>query len=334
MSLHVLVGHRLAVLVLEMKRPADAGDRLADRRRHVFAENQDGAEEQHEAAEEGGEQQRDAGGFVVHRLSPLTRSMRQSRPGWFRKRPSPRNAPRAGPCPKAQAQPPRRPATAAATLQVNGVRRSRASAKFRLARTYAGTGRATTGCRACRKRPGRRLYWQGLIERRKLVAAQLNELRRQAAVMTDPGADLRRIEPHHQRAALAGRHQLARRVIVIGGGMEPEHRALGDADMVARHDPGQQGARRQAWTVDDDMLAGRARRLELANVGRDLAARIADDAHLRQRNGRRRDGRRHKAHDCRRQRAGQSCLPFHGSPSPRQSNATLPSHCGKTSRTG
>src|ERR1700676_5520276 len=79
----------------------------------------------------------------------------------------------------------------------------------------------------------------GAIKRRKLVAAQLNELWRQAAVMTDPGADLRRIEPHHQRAALAGRHQLARRIIVIGGGVEPEHRALGDADMVARHDPGQ-----------------------------------------------------------------------------------------------
>src|SRR5271169_6123886 len=107
----------------------------------------------------------------------------------------------------------------------------------------------------------------GTIKRRKLVAAQLDEFWRQAAMMTDPGADLRRIEPHHQCAALAGRHQLARRVIVIGGGMESEHRALGDADMVARHDPGQQGARRKAWTVDDDMLAGRARRLELAYVG-------------------------------------------------------------------
>src|SRR3984957_19667177 len=94
-ALHVLVGHRLAVLILAMKRPADAGDRLADRRRHMFAENQDGAEEQPEAAEEGGKQQRDARGLVVHRNSPLIRSMRQSRPGWFRKRPSPRNAPRA-----------------------------------------------------------------------------------------------------------------------------------------------------------------------------------------------------------------------------------------------
>src|ERR1700692_2452724 len=89
----------------------------------------------------------------------------------------------------------------------------------------------------------------GVIERRKLVAAQLNELRRQAAVVADPGADLRRIESHHQRAAFTGRHQLARRVIVIGSGMEPEYRALGDANMVTRDDPGQQGARRQAWTV-------------------------------------------------------------------------------------
>src|SRR5580704_17326565 len=113
-----------------------------------------------------------------------------------------------------------------------------------------------------------RLLLAGAIERRKLVAAQLNELWRQAAVMTDPGADLRRIVPHHQRAALAGRHQLTRRVIVIGGGMEPEHRALGDANMVARHDPGQQGARRQARTVDDDMIAGCTYRLELANVGK------------------------------------------------------------------
>src|ERR1700681_1314131 len=88
----------------------------------------------------------------------------------------------------------------------------------------------------------------GVIKRRKLSAAQLNELWRQAAMMTNPGADLRRIEPHHQRTALAGRHQLARCVIVIGSGMEPEHRALGDADMVTRHDPGQQGTRRKAWT--------------------------------------------------------------------------------------
>src|ERR1700722_5324074 len=131
--------------------------------------------------------------------------------------------------------------------------------------------------RAWRKRPGRPAYSQpcllaGVIERRKLVAAHLDEFWRQAAVMADPGADLRRVEPHHQRAALAGRHQFARRVIVIGGRMEPEHRALGNADMVARHDPGQQGARRQAWPVDDDMLAGRARRLELVNVGSNLAA--------------------------------------------------------------
>src|SRR3984893_19311594 len=122
-----------------------------------------------------------------------------------------------------------------------------------------------------------RLLLAGAIERRKLVAAQLNKLWRQAAVMTDPGADLRRIEPHHQRTALAGRHQFARRVIVIGGGVEPKHRALGDADMVAWHDPGQQRARRKAWTVDDDMLAGGARRLELANVGGDLAPRMPDD---------------------------------------------------------
>src|ERR1700722_4732366 len=115
-------------------------------------------------------------------------------------------------------------------------------------------------------------FLAGAIERRKLVAAHLDEFWRQAAVMADPGADLRRIKPHHQRAALAGRHQFARRVIVIGGRMEPEHRALGDADMVARHDPGQQGARRQAWPVDDDMLTGRTRRLELANVGGHLAA--------------------------------------------------------------
>src|ERR1700733_15119776 len=188
---------------------------------------------------------------------------------------------------------------------MSGVRRSRASAKFRLARTYAGTGRATTGVAPGASAVAALLtrspaYSQpcllaGVIERRKLVAAHLDEFWRQAAVMTDPGADLRRIEPHHQRAALAGRHQLARRVIVIGGGMEPEHRALGDADMVGRHDPRQQSARRQAWAVDDDMLAGCARRLELANVGGHLAARIADDAHLRQGYGRRRYGRRHEA---------------------------------------
>src|SRR5579862_9044788 len=75
-------------------------------------------------------------------------------------------------------------------------------------------------CRGRRKRPRPPCLLAGVIERRELVAAHLNEFRRQAAVMTDPGADLRRVEPHHQRAALAGRHQLARRVIVVGGGME------------------------------------------------------------------------------------------------------------------
>src|SRR5579862_7529230 len=92
-------------------------------------------------------------------------------------------------------------------------------------------------CRVCRRRPAAYRLRAGAIERRKLAAAHLNEPWRQAAVMTDPGANLRRIEPHHQRAALAGRHQLARRVIVIGSGMEPEHRALSDANMVARDDP-------------------------------------------------------------------------------------------------
>src|ERR1700722_11572397 len=104
---------------------------------------------------------------------------------------------------------------------MSGVRRSRASAKFRLARTYAGTGRATTGAvpgasalAALLTRSPALLAFA--IERRKLVAAHLDEFWCQAAVMADPGADLRRIEPHHQRAALAGRHQLARRIIVIG----------------------------------------------------------------------------------------------------------------------
>src|SRR5580704_3333776 len=99
-------------------------------------------------------------------------------------------------------------------------------------------------------------------------------------MVANPGADLRRIESHHQRAALTSRHQLARRVIVIGGGMKPEYRALGDADMVTRNDPGQQGARRKAWTVNNDMLAGRAHRLERTDVRDDLASRIADDADL------------------------------------------------------
>src|SRR3984957_11881779 len=62
--------------------------------------------------------------------------------------------------------------------------------------------------RAWRKRPGRSAYSQpcllqpcllaGAIERCKLVAAHLDEFWRQAAVMADPGADLRRIKPHHQ----------------------------------------------------------------------------------------------------------------------------------------
>ncbi len=38
--------------------------------------------------------------------------------------------------------------------------------------------------------------------------------------------------------------------------MEAQHRALGDADVIARNNAGQERAGRKARPVDDDMLAG------------------------------------------------------------------------------
>jgi hypothetical protein len=58
-ALHVLIADRLAVLVEEMKRAADGGERRPGRRR-VAGHEQDGAEDQHEAAEKCPEHRHDA----------------------------------------------------------------------------------------------------------------------------------------------------------------------------------------------------------------------------------------------------------------------------------
>jgi hypothetical protein len=50
--------------------------------------------------------------------------------------------------------------------------------------------------------------------------------------------------------------------------------------MVGRDNAGEQGAGRQAWSVDDDPLAGSADLIEFLNIGGDLASRIADDSHV------------------------------------------------------
>src|SRR5215469_3666298 len=45
------------------------------------------------------------------------------------------------------------------------------------------------------------------VKRAQFVAAHHDHLRPQPAMAVDPCADFRRIEPHDQRTALAGRHQ-------------------------------------------------------------------------------------------------------------------------------
>src|SRR5579884_3260826 len=104
------------------------------------------------------------------------------------------------------------------------------------------------------ERDGGRASLAGVVQRGKVVAAKLDQPRRKAAVVVDPAADLRRIEPHHQAAALPCWHQGPRRIVVIRRGMEAEHGSGSDADMVVRHDPGEQRASRQARPVDDDAL--------------------------------------------------------------------------------
>jgi hypothetical protein len=79
-----------------------------------------------------------------------------------------------------------------------------------------------------------------------------------------------RIEPHQAPSACPSRHQRARNVVVLGRGVETQHGSFGDADVVARHDASQQRARRQAWPVDDDTLAGSTYLVELKYIGRDL----------------------------------------------------------------
>jgi hypothetical protein len=56
-----LIADRLTVLVLEMKRSADPGDRGSDRRSRTPGKMHDGAEHQNESAEEGAEYGQDAG---------------------------------------------------------------------------------------------------------------------------------------------------------------------------------------------------------------------------------------------------------------------------------
>ena len=72
----------------------------------------------------------------------------------------------------------------------------------------------------------------GRVKRRQIPAAHRDELRREPAMPVDPGADFRGIEPHHQSSAGAGRHLRARYVVVIGRGVETQHRTAGDANMI------------------------------------------------------------------------------------------------------
>ena len=54
--LHLRVGERLAVLVFEIERTADGGDRLPDRRERAPGDEKNDAEDQEKPAQECGEQ--------------------------------------------------------------------------------------------------------------------------------------------------------------------------------------------------------------------------------------------------------------------------------------
>jgi len=63
--------------------------------------------------------------------------------------------------------------------------------------------------------------------------------------------------------------------------METQHGTAGDANMIARHNAGQQRACRQAWPIDDNTLAACAHLIVRSQVGRNLAAWIIDNSHIR-----------------------------------------------------
>ena len=103
-ALHVLVGHRLAVLVFEMKRAADRADRRGRTARQVARGGEHAGQDQHQAARRRRSPAR-GGCFAQHPRRCLfrlqrPRSTRQpkhaaSRRGWSRKTPSRRNGPTA-----------------------------------------------------------------------------------------------------------------------------------------------------------------------------------------------------------------------------------------------
>src|SRR5580698_537983 len=95
--------------------------------------------------------------------------------------------------------------------------------------------------------------------------------------------------------------------------MEAEHGIARDTDVVSRNDAGQECAGRQAGAIDHNMLSAVADFMELANVGGDLAARIADNANVGRGYCRCNNGGRCEAHSSQRERASKGSLPFHWS---------------------
>jgi hypothetical protein len=62
--------------------------------------------------------------------------------------------------------------------------------------------------------------------------------------------------------------------------MKAEHRPASDANAIVRKGGEDQGAGRQAGTVDDDALPGFAHRIEHLQKWPDLPARARDDAQV------------------------------------------------------
>src|SRR5262245_4622725 len=121
-----------------------------------------------------------------------------------------------------------------------------------------------------------------VIHRGEFAAAEILHARGQSAAPRDPAAHVLGIDVHQQLCRLAARHLLA-----VAAGMpcrmEAEPRARRDTNALARNDAEQHGARRQAWAVDDDALAGTSQRDQVFQIRSDLAPRIRSDPYRRMR---------------------------------------------------
>src|SRR5947209_20236955 len=116
------------------------------------------------------------------------------------------------------------------------------------------------------------------IHRSKLIAAQIDQLRREAAAAGDPAPNLLRINAHQKLSPFLA-HGLVTGLVRPPGRVEPESRPGGHTQTVAWDYTEHHRAGRETRTIDDHVLAGIPERLELFEIGTDLPARIRRNAY-------------------------------------------------------